>query len=926
MLAWVSVLVALLAFAFPPDRANAELFTQEKCSVCHILESRFMGADPARTAHLKAEGEKRVCFSCHNGTVRDDRDTLWRGSQHPPLSGKKGPCSACHSPHGPGGWKVLAGTRIPLHGGGNALCLSCHKSHDPAKGSIHRTGFPESGCQVCHRAHGGAGNFLLKGAEEELCLRCHIAMNSALRGGHSWKTAPGREAGPAPPPCTSCHPVHKPGPKSGSPSALCGRCHPRYLSPAVKGSRVHPGVAECLTCHTVHARLDEKGRAFRGADMRPDLLCGKCHAGEVADTKEKGRERGTHVSAAGDKPICFRCHRIHSPVAGASLLDSDKPYFCLECHQEQNAILQTGGVVLAHPVFEHVGQGRLAEASKKYRILLGPKGELVCRTCHTLHRSEPGSPLYPKGTRGEESCLWCHEGMARKEHRSAPEGKINASCNDCHATHGQRVKGPADPGSRETELWDRVCQKCHDRRSGHVTGRGNRTTSRGKGMPAFDALGRRADATGGISCPTCHDPHGSPKEGKRLRKPYAQSGFLCTSCHGKEETIALTPHDHRGVAGNNVCEPCHVPHGGSSPWMWGFPRGSGEPAEEACRKCHDGKGMGTPIPKGGHSTNMIPSRPLPERFPLIGPGGDLSRKGVVSCPTCHEVHGTGKIPTGQGTGKLLRTPTEGEVDSLCTACHEGKEDRHGKANCRTCHAPHVDAAVEKKCGTCHADRPGALLSRHLEAGKGCRSCHRLHGGLARGSKGEGKGKGPEDGCYACHPATRKIEGTPHAETGKSSCDACHPVHGDPPEFKKKPKLGEEIFAPDLPCLRCHREGGEASLPPRAKHPNRTKEVATNYGAKVIFEIPITMTGRFKEGNRPLFPLFDDKGNYALSGRMGCLTCHDPHAGGTRDGSPSANGYLRDPGFVFLSDMCAPCHRGENADKGRNFHKMPGSIR
>jgi hypothetical protein len=143
---------------------------------------------------------------------------------------------------------------------------------------------------------------------------------------------------------------------------------------------------------------------------------------------------------------------------------------------------------------------------------------------------------------------------------------------------------------------------------------------------------------------------------------------------------------------------------------------------------------------------------------------------------------------------------------------------------------------------------------------------------------------------------------------------------------KKPKLGEEIFAPDLPCLRCHREGGKASLPPRPAHPNRIKEVATNYGAKVIFEIPISMTGKFKEGNRPLFPLFDEKGKYALSGRMGCLTCHDPHAGGTRDGSPAANGYLRDPGFVFLSDMCAPCHRGENADKRRNFHKMPGKNR
>ena len=142
----------------------------------------------------------------------------------------------------------------------------------------------------------------------------------------------------------------------------------------------------------------------------------------------------------------------------------------------------------------------------------------------------------------------------------------------------------------------------------------------------------------------------------------------------------------------------------------------------------------------------------------------------------------------------------------------------------------------------------------------------------------------------------------------------------------RPKLGEEIFRPDLPCLRCHREGGEGPVPGRLKHPPLTREVPTNYGATVTLETPVTMLGRFKEEERPMFPLFDPSGDRSLSGAMGCLTCHDPHAGGTRDGGSAANGYLRDPGFVFLSDMCAPCHRGENVDRVRNFHKMPGKMR
>ena len=113
---------------------------------------------------------------------------------------------------------------------------------------------------------------------------------------------------------------------------------------------------------------------------------------------------------------------------------------------------------------------------------------------------------------------------------------------------------------------------------------------------------------------------------------------------------------------------------------------------------------------------------------------------------------------------------------------------------------------------------------------------------------------------------------------------------------------------------------------RMKHPPLTREVPTNYGATVTLETPVTMLGRFKEEERPMFTLFDPSGDRSLSGAMGCLTCHDPHAGGTRDGGSAANGYLRDPGFVFLSDMCAPCHRGENVDRVRNFHKMPGKMR
>ncbi len=920
---WIIFLVPILASAFAQGPAFAEVFTQEKCSLCHILESRFLDSDPALSSQLRAEGENRVCFSCHNVTVVDDRDTLWTGSQHPPPRGKKGPCSACHSPHGSAGWKVLAGTAIPLQKGGNALCLSCHKSYGPGSGAIHKARFPEGGCQECHKAHGGTGSSLLKGVEEQLCLRCHIAMDSALRGGHSWKTVSGK-GNASPPPCTSCHPVHKKESKDASRSAICGRCHPSQLVPSSDKSTIHPGVVECLTCHTVHTRAEETGRAFRGGDMQPVLLCGKCHPGYIAETKEKTRERGTHSLLAEGKGICLRCHRIHSPAPRTSLLATDKPYFCLDCHQEQNTIVQSGEVVLAHPIFEHIGRREPTEAEKGKRVLLGPQGELVCLTCHLLHRSEPGTPLLPKGGRGEEMCRMCHPKKSRLEHRSKPDGKINASCNDCHSVHGQRERKTAEKTDRlrgrESDPWARVCHKCHKEKSRHLPGREDRTISRGMGLPSFDLQGRRADATGGISCPTCHDPHGTPAGGNRLRRPYEPSGFLCTSCHAKEETIALTPHDLRGVAGKGPCDPCHVPHGGTSPWIWGFPRGGGELGEEACSRCHEGKGIGTPVPKGGHPRNMIPSRLLPARYPLVGPGGAASKTGVISCPTCHAVHGTGIMPMGQGVGKLLRLNPGEDSQGACAACHGGKSLRHGKAGCLDCHPPHSEKGADTACGRCHGEGKGALFAKHDAAGKGCRSCHRIHEG---GTAGNGRqGYSGSEKCYGCHPAASRIAGSPHAELGTSECGPCHPVHGETPKFEIRPKLGEELFQPDLACIRCHREGGDATIPPWGSHPNHRKEVSTTYGAKVILETPVTMISKHKEGGKPVFPLFDEVGKPAMTGRIGCLTCHDPHAGGKAGEGVAPAKYQRDPGKVFLSDICATCHRGDALKKLNEFHTGP----
>jgi len=199
----------------------------------------------------------------------------------------------------------------------------------------------------------------------------------------------------------------------------------------------------------------------------------------------------------------------------------------------------------------------------------------------------------------------------------------------------------------------------------------------------------------------------------------------------------------------------------------------------------------------------------------------------------------------------------------------------------------------------------------------CKDCHRVH-----------RESGPETlvaRCMACHSRVERIRGTPHAEIGKMICEPCHPSHRGPDNTVVGKHSYEEPFPPDQTCTRCHNEEGIGPVPGWMEHPKARKEVPTNYGAMVVLETPIYMNGRLKEGARPLFPLFDAEGKASLSGRMGCLTCHDPHLGtiGTSgEAGRSGSGYLRDPSGIFLSEICVPCHRSEAGDHAASFHKIP----
>lgn len=899
----------LLILSLPGTRARAaESFAQEKCSLCHIRQSVYFDPRFAGPDGLKGFGEERICASCHNGAVRDSRATLWRGAQHPsPVQGDKGEgkrCSRCHNPHSKGGWSVVPGPAVSLWSGGDAVCSGCHKEYSSTRGSVHEKGFGEGGCRECHRAHGGVGKSLLKEPKEVLCVRCHASVTAERGGGHPGSSSALKaKAGKDLPGCTECHPPHRARASREFAMGRCAGCH-EYARNEKKGeAKRHPFESNCLECHSFHSKSGDGGRKFRGREIAADQLCGKCHDPFRAESVGKAKEKGTHVTVVSGKKeeICFRCHRIHRGTAGTPLLVSGKAYSCLACHEEQNTIREYGGIDLAHPVFERVAKGRLDEPLQRKKIRLGTKGEIVCETCHDVHKAARNTSLLARGAMGSEACFWCHGEYRGKGHAPKSEAGRRVECETCHPIHGKRDLGE-DP-------WKSVCTGCHSKGESHRLERIDGAKGKPKDLPGFDARGRKT-AFGRISCPTCHDPHGAPAGEKSVRKEYSASGFLCTACHRDRESVALTSHDLRGIAGRNVCEPCHVPHGGKSPLMWGFETRTVETGEESCRSCHREKGMGIPVPKGeGHPTNMIVSRPLPDAFPLIGASGTRQKAGAVSCPTCHEVHGMGFIPSGKGTGKLLRGD--------CLSCHPGRKMNHGDAGCERCHPPHRKFDTGSICRTCHEVRKEGVAKHPAHDGKGCNSCHRLHD--------EGKQRDYADRtCIQCHPRQGRIEGSAHGSDAGRSCIPCHPAHRDSQIFKTERRAWDDAFSADLPCLGCHRENGTGPVPKWTEHPKVKKKVPTSYGATVSLETPIIMFSRLREGGRSMFPLYDENGKPAMSGRMGCLTCHDPHAASTvkeGDGSRSAAGYLRDPSGIFLAEVCESCHRENGGEYARKFHDI-----
>jgi DmsE family decaheme c-type cytochrome len=267
-------------------------------------------------------------------------------------------------------------------------------------------------------------------------------------------------------------------------------------------------------------------------------------------------------------------------AADASAQESDDTSAdCAVCHEEIVAEFQTN----IHAV--------------------SARGGPRCTTCHTnglRHMEEGGEAsliAIPHGTDGEQLCAGCHQTVRTMFSSRSVHSDTAVHCTDCHAIHGEST------GAGRGQLLDgplnELCASCHPGPAG-----------------AFRRPFGHKLELGGLTCASCHNPHGGSGEQSLVVDRSGEGP--CVSCHAEKRGPFVFPHVS-GITGD--CTSCHQPHGSSNPNALTRAR-----VDQLCLECHS--------PIEGITVGAQP----PSTHDMLSPR-------YRNCTVCHvAIHGSNLSP------------------------------------------------------------------------------------------------------------------------------------------------------------------------------------------------------------------------------------------------------------------------------------------
>jgi len=869
-----ALIFALIGFLSVQGRAEAKLkkSMKKECLICHenwLLEAKIKSPRLLTKRSLKAE-DRRMCLTCHDGSIADDRLTFLGFGRHSHPVDTKVPkdfkmpkgfptkkgklyCATCHTPHTKtGSEKKLDYTFMREPNVNSALCIKCHKENRE-KGRNHPIlndvkeakltdkeirGIKELGgklsanseviCESCHSPHRGRAEkalvYYVK--RSQLCVVCHEEnLNSKEH------------------PNSKTHPIHEKFPKGAK------------LSLFKKEKAITKSV-ECLTCHKTHR---EKNKHL--TVLAQKKLCSSCHVDEAKVSRTDHDIEGKLCSS------CHVAHRAKGPVLWARRI-SEKAYeyasligikqsrdiLCLTCHY--------GGMKVGKKKVEDIGlithpTGK--EVKVKVKLPLNRKKLMRCATCHNPHYAYNGKK---EGNFLREErlklCYDCHRD--KRELKSGKHAKIKkklrkGDCKACHLVHKAKdfklsavMYSATSPNEPKI---DGFCLACHDPNGmaehkvrmtsnyEHPLGGKNRSAK----LP-----GKR------VGCATCHEAH--LKEEELLRIPVRGSSKLCLECH-EENSVKGTSHDvlnsknaklsvkeRKRIEKGGPCSACHVPHNPKWKVLWSRKLGKGKTVNERmCSSCHVKGGMADKStvgkithPMGEEVKNV--SLPMIDQF--TGLPAKKGIKGVLDCATCHDPH------NGADRKRLIRYTIEGD-SYICVECHKAE---------------------------------GSIVATEHDM----RVLNRSY----RNALGEDVLK---DGvCSACH--------VPHRAKGKFLW-----------AFDTK-KLDRNTVSNY--CLNCHSKDGigKKKVVKFYRHPSRD----------------IVVRSAYRPGRMGKWPTFSKDGKKVkFGGDITCATCHDPHSwySGSKRGpgrnveGTVTNSFLRNR--TVAGSICVDCHGIDALYRYKFFH-------
>ncbi|MGZ8802497.1 MAG: cytochrome c3 family protein [Mycobacterium sp.] len=179
-----------------------------------------------------------------------------------------------------------------------------------------------------------------------------------------------------------------------------------------------------------------------------------------------------------------------------------------------------------------------------------------CLTCHRGAKEHVAAPAVDNIHRPEPAdCLTCHTRSAKlAQWENGPHSRNKVECRECHNPHKPVVRPRfTTVGDRRMDSVSAACVTCH-----------RDTASR------FALQSHHPLREGGISCVSCHDPHG--RDGVRQLSKTDR----CVTCHPAQRGPFVF--EHAPVLED--CSNCHVPHGS------GNRRLTELPSPSLCLQCH----------------------------------------------------------------------------------------------------------------------------------------------------------------------------------------------------------------------------------------------------------------------------------------------------------------------------------------------------